>query len=281
MARATLAAVMIVRDEEANLRELAARYWHAFDEVVVVDGGSSDRSTDIARSSKVRLFERPFDNFAAQRNFALAQVQSDWCLSLDADERPTPAMLRETRQVLAEQRASAFRVPIRSTIFGRRFRYSGTQNDLPIRLFRRDAAIWQGDVHEVLRVSGRVGRLRAGLEHDTLPDLPSFLAKMNRYTALEAAARVEHARRPRRHELYSAPLVELFRRLVWKHGWLDGPEGWAFCALSGLSAYVLAARHRRLWHLSPCATPPPDAASSATVRVDKTATPSALLSARA
>ena len=48
-------------------------------------------------------------------------------------------------------------------------------------------------------------------------------------------------------EPFAAPLREVFRRLVWKRGILDGPEGWAFCLLSGLSEWVLADRHRRLW----------------------------------
>ena len=215
--------------------------------MIVVDGGSSDRSVAIAERGGAKTFRRPFDTFAVQRNFALAQSKCDWCLSLDADERPTPAMMREVRRKISQTTTNAFRVPIRSTIFGRRFRYCGTQDDRPIRLFRRDAAQWQGDVHEVLQVSGRVAPLTHSLEHFTLPNLPSFLAKMNRYTALEASARVAANRAPRRHAPWSAPLVEVFRRLVWKHGWLDGPEGWAFCALSGLSAHVLAARHRRLW----------------------------------
>jgi len=70
---------------------------------------------------------------------------------------------------------------------------------------------------------------------------------MHRYTMLEARARVEAARRPRRRDAWIQPAREVFRRLVWKRGFLDGPEGWAFCFLSGLSEWVLAERHRRLW----------------------------------
>jgi hypothetical protein len=138
-------------------------------------------------------------------------------------------------------------VPIRSRIFGRPFRFSGTQDDRPIRLFRRGAAVWEGDVHEVLRVRGPVGVLRTGFEHETLPNLAAFLRKMDRYTTLEARQRVATGREPRWRERWLAPAVEIGRRLIWKRGLLDGPQGWAFCLLSGLSQWVLADKHRRGW----------------------------------
>lgn len=276
----TLSAVMIVRNEEANLRELV-RYWPDFDEVILVDGGSSDRSVDVCRRAGVTVFQRPFDNFAAQRNFAIAQATGQWLLSFDADERPTPAMMQEVGQQIAEGCADAYRVPIRSTIFGRPFRFSGTQNDRPVRLFRRGSACWLGDVHEVLSVRGRTARLRHGLDHHTLPDLSAFLAKMHRYTELEAVARVAVGRAPKRHATWTAPLVEFFRRLIWKHGWLDGPHGWAFCALSGLSAHVLAARHRELWDDAWRATTGATSDVPIGVRSMVAELPSPLLSARA
>jgi hypothetical protein len=190
---------------------------------------------------------RPFDTFARQRNHALDLANGDWVLSIDADERPSPRLAAEIRRAILRARHAGYRVPIRSSIFGRSFRGSGTQDDRPVRLVRRGAARWVGDVHERLRVLGPLGRLRAWLEHRTLPDLDSFLAKMNRYTMLEARARVAAGRPPRRRDAWILPAREVFRRLVWKEGIWDGPEGWAFCLLSGLSEWVLADRHRRLW----------------------------------
>jgi len=75
---------------------------------------------------------------------------------------------------------------------------------------------------------------------------------------------VRFGRRPKRRDAYLAPPREVFRRLIYKRGVLDGPAGWAFCFLSGLSEWVLAREHRRLWLdavsmqptcLAPAATP--------------------------
>jgi glycosyltransferase involved in cell wall biosynthesis len=275
----TITAALITLNEERRLPALLPRLsW--VDEIVVVDGGSTDQTVAIAQAHGCRVQEHAFDTFAAQRNRAIALARSQWVLSIDADERPTPALIAEIRGQLISGRYDAFRVPIRSRIFGRPFRYSGTQDDRPVRLFRRGAAVWEGDVHEVLRVrgpvghatrapddlssgssqqpgccaaagllasSGRIGQLRNWLEHETLPDLASFLQKMDRYTTLAAEQRVAAGRAPRWRERWLAPAIEAGRRLIWKQGLLDGPQGWAFSLLSGLSQWVLADKHYRAW----------------------------------
>ncbi|HET6879246.1 MAG TPA: glycosyltransferase family 2 protein [Pirellulales bacterium] len=238
--------ICIVLNEEHNLPGLLAGLSWA-DEVVVVDGGSHDGTLEIARASGARVYQRPFDNFARQQNFALSLAQGDWILSLDADERPTPEMIEEIRVCVRRDRFNAFRVRVRSSIFGRPMRFSGTQDDRQVRLVRRGCAWWQGEVHETLEVAGAVGQMQAWLDHDPLPDLATFLAKMHRYTTLAAQARLDGGRAPRKSDAWLSPAREIFRRLMWKQGLWDGPQGWAFCLLSGLSEWVLAKKHRRLW----------------------------------
>jgi glycosyltransferase involved in cell wall biosynthesis len=240
--RPTITAAVITLNEERNLRRLLPALAWA-DQIVVVDGGSCDATVRVARRYGCRVAQRPLDTFARQRNYALALATGDWVFSIDADERPTPQLVAEIRRRIAPARAVAFRVPIRSWVFGRRLRRSGTQDDCPLRLSRRDAARWEGDVHEVLRVSGRVGRLHHWLTHETTPDLETFLAKMHCYARLEASSRTAAGRRPHWRDLWIAPAREVFRRLIYKQGLLDGPAGWAFCGLSGLSEWVLAREH--------------------------------------
>lgn len=244
--RPTITVAIIALDEERHLGELLPRLAWA-DEVVVVDGGSCDRSTEVARRHGANVIQRRFDRFAEQRNAALDAARCDWIFFIDADERPTPRLVAEVRERIADDDAVGYRVPIRSRIFGRSFRFSGTQNDIPLRLMRRDSGRWGGAVHERFAISGGVGRIAAHLEHFTLPNVAAFRRKMERYTTLEAEARVARGEAPRRRDAWLRPALEVFRRLVWKQGWLDGPEGWKFCLLSGLSERTLARKHRDAW----------------------------------
>lgn len=243
---ATITVALIAKDEAANLMELLPGLDWA-DQVVVVDGGSCDDTVRVAEAHGCQTIVHSFDTFAEQRNRALDLSRGTWVLSLDADERPTPRLVREIRQMAQRGRHAAYRIPIRSEILGRAVRRGGTQDDRPVRFFRRDLARWKGDVHEVLEVDGRIGELKAWLEHRTLPTYSAFLEKIDRYTTLEAAARVRQGRRPAVHESLVAPAREVFRRLVYKLGFLDGPAGWQFALLSGYSEWVLARRHRQLW----------------------------------
>lgn len=250
--RISISVALITKNEAENLRELLPRLDWA-DQIVVVDSGSCDDTAQIAESHGCQVVVHPFDTFARQRNRALDLSKGTWILSLDADERPTPRLVREIRNAAQANRHAAYRIPIRSEILGRVVRRGGTQDDRPIRFFRRDLAHWRGDVHEVLQVNGRVSELTGWLEHRTLPTYSAFLEKIERYTVLEAAARVRQGRRPTIYDSLVAPPREVFRRLVYKLGLLDGPAGWQFALLSGYSEWVLARRHRRLWvaqHLS-------------------------------
>ncbi len=244
--RATITVAMITRNESANLRELLPLLSWA-DQIVVVDSGSTHDTVEIARSHGCHVVIHPFDTFARQRNRALDLSRETWVLSLDADERPTARIVSEMRFAAEQERHAAYRIPIRSHILGRPVRRGGTQDDRPIRFFRRDSGRWAGDVHEVLHVDGRVGDLTGWLEHRTLPTHAAFLEKIDRYTALEAAARVRAGQRPRVLDSVIAPAREVFRRLVYKLGLLDGPAGWQFALFSGYSEWVLARRHHRLW----------------------------------
>jgi glycosyltransferase involved in cell wall biosynthesis len=240
--------LVVAKNEAQNLAEcLEAARW-AFERIVVVDPLSRDATEQIAREKADIVAVRAFDNFASQRNSALDLSTGDWVLAVDADERVTPALAAEIRSVIADPANpySGFRVPIRSVILGRAFGFSGTQNDRPLRLFRRDCGRWVGLVHETVDLAGTSGSLQNALRHRTLHDMRVFLYKLDFYTTLEAQGLVRASRRFRMRDLTLRPLWTFLKLYVFKQGFRDGVEGFMFCALSGVSVAVRAWKLREL-----------------------------------
>lgn len=241
-----LSAVLIVKNEERNLRECLASLDFA-DEIVVVDSGSTDRTPAIAQELSAKVFTRPFDDFSSQKNYALSKASNDWVLSVDADER-VPAELRAEilRCVGDSGRRSAFRIPRRTYFLGKRFRFSGTQNDKPVRLFRKSAGRFCQPIHEFFKTDGTVGELKNPLTHFTTDTVAKELAKTEFYTDLEARFLRD------KKTVVGGPAARLraaavFARLYFfQLGVLDGREGLLFAYYSARYTRVKYAKLRQL-----------------------------------
>lgn len=245
MPEARISVLILAKNEEENLPACLASVAWADEVVVVVDRDSRDATEAVARLGGAVVTVRTFDDFAGQRNAALASATGDWVFAVDADERATPELAAEVRRVTSDPRLvhAGYRVPIVSVVLGRPFRFSGTQNDRPLRLFRREAGRWVGAVHETVALAGSVGRLSNALGHRTISDMHTFLRKIDEYTSLEAL-RFEREGRPfRRLDLAVRPVWTFLKLYLAKQGFRDGLEGLTFCALSGLS---VAVRHWKL-----------------------------------
>ena len=94
--------LILTLNEEANLAEcIDSCGWS--DDIIVFDSMSEDRTLEIANTKGVRLVQRRFDNYAAQRNAALTTVQykNPWVLMVDADERVSPELAAEIATTIA------------------------------------------------------------------------------------------------------------------------------------------------------------------------------------
>ena len=246
MADSRITVLILAKDEAENLPSCLSTVNWANEVIVIVDRASRDQTAAIAKRGADLVAIRTFDDFAAQRNAALDLASGEWVFAIDADERATPELAAEIRRVTSDSRHghAGFRVPIRSIILGRPFRYSGTQHDRPLRLFRRGMGRWVGAVHETVELQGSAGLLANALQHRTIPDMQTFLRKLNEYTTLEAIKFEREGRRTRATDLALRPFWTFAKLYLGKQGFRDGLEGFAFCSLSGLSVAVRHWKHR-------------------------------------
>jgi glycosyltransferase involved in cell wall biosynthesis len=243
-----LSATIVALDEEERLPACLASLSFC-DEVLVVDGGSRDRTRELAERAGARVLIRPFDDFARQHEFAREQAQGAWVLSIDADERATPELAAAARKAAAEDAVAAYALPFRNHFRGIWLRHGGFHPDRHVRLFRRAACRYdpRRPVHEKLIVEGQIGRLDAPVLHYTWGSFAQLLAKTERYAETAAQALFAQGRRAGAFDLVARPLWRFLRAYLLRAGFLDGSAG---AAMAMARAYEAYARYARLWELS-------------------------------
>src|SRR5512134_2344745 len=115
-----LSVYVIAYNDEPNMRACLESVVGWADELVVVDSHSTDRTAAIAREFTDRVYQVVFKGFGDLRNQALSYTTHDWVFSLDSDERMTPELREEIRQVFARgPEADAYFVPRKNFFLGR------------------------------------------------------------------------------------------------------------------------------------------------------------------
>ena len=219
-----ISVVLAVFNEENNLRDCLQSAKDLADEFVIVDGGSSDKTLEIAKEFGAKIIQT--DNpliFHINKQKGLDVATSEWILQLDADERLTKELVEEIKlvigmdvgelenyqrslpkrelflrhQKLLEKRDgnigtdtseyTAFFIPRLNYFLGSYLRYGGVYPDGVIRLVKKGQAHFPcKSVHEQIVVEGKVGWLRRDLFHYDSPTFRRYIQKNMRYIKLIA-----------------------------------------------------------------------------------------------
>lgn len=216
-------------------------------EIIVVDSFSADQTVPLCRKYGARVYSREFQNYADQKNYALSLVQNPWALSVDSDEVVTEALKEEILRTLASNpAAAAYRIPRKSFIFGRPFRFTGTQEDAPVRLLLASRARFEQPVHEVVRVVGETGTLANPMLHFTYDGISDYLNRLNRYTTLEADYLKSKNVPISFIDFFFRPCAVFLRLFILKQGFRDGFEGFLFSVFSAFYTLVKYAKYREI-----------------------------------
>lgn len=208
------------------------------DEVVVVDGGSSDGTACIATSHGATVMRLEGATIAAQRNLGIASARNEWILALDADERPSPELTSEIAPVVRESAYDAYRIQFHNFYGERELVRGHWARDWHVRLFRRRYHFLDRQVHERLEDVPSVGALRGHIRHASYRDFGHHLQKVIRYAELAADDLRARGYRVTLWHLVAKPTWRFFREYVVYGSFRDGRFGLVTSAMSALSAFL-------------------------------------------
>ena len=249
-----ISACLITLNEERNLPRCLQSVAPLVDEILVVDSGSSDSTLEKAQKYSARVVHQDWLGYVGQKNFALAQAQHPWVLSIDADEEISPKLAAAIARIKADPAADMPEAPngyqfSRMVYYRDRWiRHGDWYPDRLVRLFRRtEARFTGGHVHEKLELRGEHPILPGHLHHFTYENAFDRNERCARYAALWAqTARAQN----RKAHAWSAPvhaLARLGKGFVLKRGFLDGAVGWDIAVGNAREVWL---KYNLLWKMN-------------------------------
>ena len=246
--RIKLSIAIATFNEESCLADCLSSIKELADEIVVVDGSSTDKTVEVAKSfgAKVILADnKPV--FHINKQLAIDECQGEWILQLDADEIIPPELKEEISQIIRKEVGeSAFWVKRKKMFLGRWIKKGGQYPDPVIRLFKKgQARLPCKSVHEQILTEGEVGWLKSPMVHLPTPSFSVYITKDNRYSTLTA---LEMKEKKLQVNFFTGINYLMFKpfgiffSLYFRHlGFLDGFPGFVFAVYSGLhqtSAFI-------------------------------------------
>jgi glycosyltransferase involved in cell wall biosynthesis len=221
-----LSVCVIAQNEQENLPRVLHSVQGIADEIVVVDGGSTDRTQEIALEHGATVFERTFTNHADQKNYAASLASHDWIFLLDADEELSDELKESVRHWKAhEPQFAVYEMPRLTWYLGAWIHHSRWYPDWQRRIYRRDKASFSGAIHSALRYDGKIGRLRGNLLHYTIRTFSEHEAKLEKYTTTIAKEMFDQGRRNWRAPMWLAAPWSWIHHFFLGAGFLDGYRG--------------------------------------------------------
>lgn len=240
-----LSVVVITKNEASRIREcLESVRWA--DEILVLDDNSTDDTVKIAREFTERVTTRTMDFEGKHRNYIYGLASHPWILSLDADERVTPELQVEIKELLkSEPACNGYTIPRRNFMGKTWVRYGGMYPSAQLRLFRKDKFRYdeQAEVHPQAYMQDPRGALKNDILHYTYRDFTDAIGKLDRQTDLEARKWFREKRKVGVFSTLRKMIDRFWRAYIKKQGYKDGIIGLFLAVNSGMYQFLSFAKY--------------------------------------
>jgi len=244
-----ISSTIITFNEEHNIQDCIESLLKVADEIVIVDSFSTDNTKVICeRYELVKFIENKFDGHVEQKNFAIAQSQFDYVLSLDADERLSKELQQEIRDLKATAQPDlAYSMPRLNNYCGQWIRHSGMYPERKVRFWNKQKGKWGGvNPHDKVILSDNLQatKLKGDLLHYTTSSLSTHLTQVNKFSEIAAEQLLKNKKRPNAvfKMLFDPPFM-FFKKYFFQLGILDGFHGFTIAIISAHAKFLKYAKY--------------------------------------
>lgn len=242
---AQVSVVVSAYNEEKKLPDcLKSVLWA--DEIVVVDSGSTDTTSEIAKKFGATVLRKENNLMLnVNKNFGFGKATSDWILNIDADERVSVELASEIQKTLKNPKEfSGYWIPRKNIIFGKWIQNSIWWPDLHLRLFKKGKGRFaQKHVHEHVELSGKAGTLKNALIHENYQSISQYLYKMDKiYTENEVENFLMGKETITYLDAIRFPFNDFLKTFFSQKGYKDGLHGLVLSMLQAFYSFIVFAK---------------------------------------
>jgi len=255
-------------NEEKNIHLPLLSAIDLADEVIIIDPGSTDKTAEIALSfgKKVKIYKTDNPrNFLVNKVRAIEKAKGEWVLQLDADEVLSEELKKEIVDIIKIQNSNSksqneivgYYIPRKNFFLTRFLMKGGVYPDYVLRLYKKDKAYFDlKDLHENVKINGKVGYLKNDLLHYADPDFSRYLLRWDRYTTFDAEELLKKYPKEKMNTIreiwlfidyfFIKPLVWFLKTYIRHKGFADGFAGFVFCLFSSIRFWVIYIKYRTM-----------------------------------
>lgn len=242
---AKLSVVVSAYNEEKNIADcLKSVSWA--DEIIVVDSGSIDKTSQIAKEHKAKVFRRENNLMLnVNKNFGFGRATNEWILNLDADERVSRELAAEIQKTLKNSKdISGYWMPRKNIIFGKWIQNSIWWPDLHLRLFKKGRGRFaEKHVHEHVELQGKAGTLKNALIHENYQSISQYLYKLDKiYTESEVENFLRNKGTITYLDAIRFPFHDFLKTFFSQKGYKDGLHGLVLSMLQAFYSFIVFAK---------------------------------------
>lgn len=237
----SISAVIIAYNEERNIGRCLESLGDVFDEIIVVDSFSTDRTEEICRKYNVRFFQHKFESHIQQKNWALNQAVNDYIISLDADEALSPELRDSVVQAAKDWKYDGYWLKRKTSYTNTRDPRDVRYVEKKIRLWDRRKGVWGGmNPHDriIMDRNATIGHLAGDMLHYSFFSIESHRKKADYFSSISANALFISGKRGNLLRIVFSPIWKFIKSYFLRLGMLDGMHGLKIAYSSANGAYM-------------------------------------------